>query len=312
MRISEIFGSFQGEGRFVGKPTIFIRFFGCNLECNGFGQTDPTDPTTYVLPYKTIDISNVSNLEELPVFHHGCDSSYSWSSKYKHLAKDYTVEQVITKIVQICQTVYNIDLFKTKNFRFKDTNEEVQLCFTGGEPMLQQRSIFEICEALNNRFIEVPMITIETNGTVPLKNRTPLKYKPVYKDLLLVDLLDFSNHVHISCSPKLFAVSGEKDVVKLNTISSYMKICTSMDLKFVHNNTKQAWDELKFYKEQFKNYFEKPNSKCSISYFIMPCGSVVESQEQNYLSAMALEALANGFNISPRYHITVFGNNIGT
>jgi len=33
LRISEIFYSLQGESRFVGKPTVFIRLTGCPLRC---------------------------------------------------------------------------------------------------------------------------------------------------------------------------------------------------------------------------------------------------------------------------------------
>mgnify|MGYP003589986614 CR=1 FL=1 len=33
-KICEIFSSVQGEGSASGTPTIFIRFFGCNLACN--------------------------------------------------------------------------------------------------------------------------------------------------------------------------------------------------------------------------------------------------------------------------------------
>ena len=45
-RISEIFGGedpnavapvIQGEGLYSGKPSIFVRFFGCNFRCRGFG-----------------------------------------------------------------------------------------------------------------------------------------------------------------------------------------------------------------------------------------------------------------------------------
>lgn len=33
MQVSEIFLSIQGESSFVGKPTVFVRFYGCNMRC---------------------------------------------------------------------------------------------------------------------------------------------------------------------------------------------------------------------------------------------------------------------------------------
>ena len=88
IRYSEIFYSFQGEAELAGVPSVWLRFFGCNLNCHGFGQQNPTDPSTYILPYKEFNVDSVKSVVELPVWQYGCDSSYSWSQLYKHLAHD--------------------------------------------------------------------------------------------------------------------------------------------------------------------------------------------------------------------------------
>ena len=33
IKVSEIFYSAQGEGRFIGVPSVFFRTFGCNFKC---------------------------------------------------------------------------------------------------------------------------------------------------------------------------------------------------------------------------------------------------------------------------------------
>jgi len=37
LRYSEAFYSIQGEGRYVGVPSVFLRTFGCNFRCMNFG-----------------------------------------------------------------------------------------------------------------------------------------------------------------------------------------------------------------------------------------------------------------------------------
>ena len=39
LRYSEAFYSVQGEGRFVGVPSVFLRTFGCNFRCMNFGHS---------------------------------------------------------------------------------------------------------------------------------------------------------------------------------------------------------------------------------------------------------------------------------
>lgn len=51
--ISEVFSSIQGEGKLVGRRQIFIRFSGCNLDCNYCDTTKSKDP--YYGKYTSVD-----------------------------------------------------------------------------------------------------------------------------------------------------------------------------------------------------------------------------------------------------------------
>lgn len=41
LRLSELYASFQGEGPNAGRPTVFVRFAGCNLKCPGWPCDTP-------------------------------------------------------------------------------------------------------------------------------------------------------------------------------------------------------------------------------------------------------------------------------
>ena len=126
---SEIFHSIQGEGHYTGVPTAWIRFFLCNLQCDGFGQKFPTKPDTYELPYADFDAHSVDRVEDLPVWEKGCDSSYTWSKKFKHLMGQATGAELAQKIVDIMKNEHNPEGF----FRHPLSGQHNHLCITGGE-----------------------------------------------------------------------------------------------------------------------------------------------------------------------------------
>ena len=79
IKIAELFYSIQGEGRYMGVPSVFLRTFGCNFKCAGFGmargetseEANNINPDLYT-DYKT-----------LPLVSTGCDSYASWDPRFK-------------------------------------------------------------------------------------------------------------------------------------------------------------------------------------------------------------------------------------
>jgi 7-carboxy-7-deazaguanine synthase len=289
---SEIFFSPQGEGKYTGVPTAWFRFFQCNLQCDGFGQKDPTDPTTYILPYKDIDVSQFSKLEDLPVFSYGCDSSYSWSKKFKHLNHEGTVAEIAQRITDAMKTLSNPE------GKFKHPNGlEQHMCFTGGEPMMKNSQIrsVEILQEFKDRGNLPRFVTYETNGTQPLLP----EFINWWKENSDVELF-------FSVSPKLFTVSGEtaKKAIKPDVVCSYNNLSQEGQLKFVVSGTPQSWEELDSVVDQFRR------ADVTFPIWIMPVGATVEGQELT-AGDVAREAFMRGHNVAARMHVHLWGNLIG-
>ena len=296
---SEIFYSVQGEGKYTGTPTAWLRFFSCNLQCNGFGQLDPTNPVTYILPWKNIDVTKYKTIEELPVFEYGCDSSYSWAKKFKHLQYKGTPEEIGDRIIDTMKNQWN----PTGKFKHPKSRVEQHMCFTGGEPLLKeaQRCVLSVLKYFDDIGNFPAWITFETNGTQPLQQ-------------------DFSNYlastygqnVMFSVSPKLFTTSGEPALRAINprNVAEYYKITTNGQLKFVVNGSSETWNELDIVVEQFRD--------AGVLYpvYVMPVGATKEGQSgelPSYMSAgdIAEQAFKRGFNVSSRIHVDLWGNTIG-
>lgn len=278
IRYSEIFASIQGEGEYTGRAAVWCRFFACNLRCYGFGQKDPTDPSTWVLPYEQVDFKKYKKLEELPVFPQGCDSAYSWHKDFKHLANIASTKEVVDKMIAI--GVRDLGLTEECFATHPKTGNPTMLCFTGGEPMLYQDEMLEIVAEFKARGIEFDTITVETNGTKPA-------------------LFDFPHEFVFSISPKLYCVSGEKDAVKPEVIDSLLEAHPGW-IKIVVNRDPRCWDEIDalLKKVKFRG-----------NYYVMPCGATME--QQMGVGDIATEALKRGFKVSARVHNYLWANAIG-
>lgn len=290
---SEIFHSIQGEGNYTGVPTAWIRFFLCNLQCNGFGQIDPTNPETYELPFEDFDVSSVKRVEDLPVWDKGCDSSYTWAKKFKSLMGYETPSILAHKIVDILKTDTNVNgLFLHPNSR-----QHQHLCFTGGEPLmvLTQKAVIGIYKELK-RISNLPAsMTFETNGTQKLTD----EFKQWVEDT--------PEEIFFSVSPKLFTVSGEQaeKAIKPDVVKEYAECSDRGQLKFVVGESDTQWNEMETTIEKFRN------AGVDWPVWVMPVGAREEEQTES-AGRVAEKAFKKGYNVAARVHVYLFGNAIGT
>lgn len=296
---SEIFHSIQGEGHYTGVPTAWLRFFLCNLQCDGFGQKDPTDKSTYDLPYKLIDVTEYNTMEELPVFERGCDSSYSWAKKFKSLAHKGTAAEICERVTDSMRNEYNSE----GKFMIVKGNQitNQHMCFTGGEPLLKhgQKCVVEMMEYWREQGNLPRYITFETNGTQPLTE----SFKQWAREYIDV----YGGEIFFSISPKLFSVSGESPskAIQPEVISQYNALVgESGQLKFVINGTNQSWIELEQVIHDLRYH------GVGFPVWIMPAGATVEGQKECD-GDVASEALKRGYNVSARVHTYLWGNKIG-
>lgn len=281
-KVSEVFYSAQGEGRFVGVPSVFFRTFGCNFKCPGFGlpagekTTEPDDIGKVVQLYKTF--------AELPLAQTGCDSYASWHPAFKHLSPTYTVEQSIDTMLDLTPN----------NHWMQDNGNDVHLVITGGEPLLGWQALYP--ELLSNpRMRDLHNLTFETNGTQHLHKE--------FKDFLSDNYHLPKDCITFSVSPKLSA-SGERweDAIKPAVVVEYQQR-GHVYLKFVIDNILDFDEVDRAVKEYRAAGFHG-------QVYVMPVGGTDKAYFSN-TRHIADEALARGYRYSPRLHVDIWSNGWG-
>jgi len=282
LKISELFYSAQGEGRFVGVPSVFLRTFGCNFTCSGFGCKPGEKSTEADEVAKNIHL--YKDFTSLPLVNTGCDSYASWHPAFKDLSPTVETEWIVDSL-----------LTATPNGKWvQDNGNDVHLVITGGEPLLGwQRAYVELLS--HERMSDLRNITFETNGTQNLQGR--------FIDYLL-DWGDIAgNEVTFSVSPKLSA-SGEawEEAIRPEIVRTYQDYGFTY-LKFVVE-TEQHFEEVDRAVKQYRAVgFNGP-------VYVMPQGGVVTPYAQNRVR-VADWALSKGYNYSPRLHVDLWGNGWG-
>ena len=295
LRYSEAFYSVQGEGQFVGVPSVFLRTFGCNFRCMNFGTDEKrdrweqhADGQRYNAEVKALLDAGVhettEKFEDLPIIHTGCDTYASIYPEFKDFNRLAEVDEVVEHLLSLLP----------EGKWTMDNGQDVHLILTGGEPLLAwQRLYVELFE--HPRMQDLKNVTIETNTTQHLHD----------------DFYDYLNNsdritVTFSCSPKL-SVSGEtwEDAIKPDVAHEYQCVTDSnIYFKFVVA-TQSDFDEVTRAVQQYRN----SGVECPV--YLMPLGGRSEEYTLN-VKEVAEACMERGWRFTPRLHISLFGNAWGT
>ena len=282
IKVSELFYSIQGEGRYMGVPSVFLRTFGCNFTCDGFGM--PRGEKTN--ERHAVDAKLYKSYRDLPLVSSGCDSYASWDPRFKHLSPRVSVDGIADSIKDILP--------------FKEWRDE-HLVITGGEPLLGWQKMYP--KLLSHPFMKnLKEITFETNGSQKLKPE-------------LVDFLydwaegdPFSSRsydsITFSVSAKL-SVSGEKRerAIRPDVVLQYQE-SGHVYLKFVIA-TQEDMDEVLEVTELYRREGFTGNV------YVMPVGGVESVYSLNNRQ-VANFAMQHGLRYSDRLQVPLFKNEWGT
>ena len=284
IKIAELFYSIQGEGRYMGVPSVFLRTFGCNFKCAGFGMPrgEMSHEATDIAATHTM-ITPFTNYKDLPLVSTGCDSYASWHPDFKELSPMRMNHELVEDIVTLLP--------------FKEWRDE-HLVITGGEPLLGwQRAYPDLLS--HPKMAGLKEITFETNGTQKLTEE--------FKEYLVqwqMPNMDFAREVTFSVSAKL-PCSGEKweEAILPEVVCEYEEVGTAY-LKFVI-----ATEEDRDYALKAASEYRAAGFKGHV--YLMPVGGVESVYSLNN-RAVAIMAMKHGLRYSDRLQVPLFKNEWGT
>jgi len=281
IKIAELFYSIQGEGRYMGVPSVFLRTFGCNFTCSGFGMPrgELSMEAAGIAATHSL-ITPFQKYEELPLVSTGCDSYASWMPEFKELSPMLTSEAIADRIMEILP---------------QDHWEYEHLVITGGEPLLGwQRAYPDLIN--NTKMRGLKEITFETNGTQ--------KLTPEFKEYLRKWNSVVGRELTFSVSAKLPA-SGEtwEEAICPEIVCEYEQVGTAY-LKFVVATEQDIADA-----ECAVGAFRTAGFKGHV--YLMPVGGV-ESVYTLNAKNVALAAMKRGWRYSDRLQVPLFKNEWGT
>ena len=278
IKISELFYSVQGEGRYMGVPSVFLRTFGCNFTCDSFGM--PRGEKSNERNQIADRVAEFKQYRDLPLVSTGCDSYASWDPRFKDLSPLLTTEAIVERIKELLP--------------YKRWMRE-HLVITGGEPLLGWQRAFP--DLLEHEFmVDLREITFETNGTQRLTDD--------FKSYLELWTNRADREITFSISAKLPA-SGERweDAIKPDIVCQYQQVGWAY-LKFVVATKQDIQDAL-------RATIEFRDQGFTGEVYLMPVGGV-ESVYSLNAKNVALACMQHGLRYSDRLQVPLFKNEWGT